>query len=98
MNISDEPGASDAATRSRMRRNATRHADAMVYTMNNTYLTKSQKILVEAWFQFPVGIFDYLLMVQLALYPSHYLRAFVVSYVIAGASHSHQSVYVSAKR
>jgi hypothetical protein len=66
MTTSGDAGASDGEIRARIQRNAARYAEAMVYTMNNTYLRTSQKVLVEAWFQFPVGLFGYLLMAQLA--------------------------------
>jgi hypothetical protein len=77
-------GRRDDDVRAKIHRNAARHAEAVVYTMNNTYLTRPQKILVEAWFQFPIGVFGYLLMAYLAVRPAEYVAAFILSYVVAG--------------
>lgn len=70
--------------KARIHRNAARHAEANVYSMNNPYLTRSQKVLVEAWFQFPVGVFGYVILTYLALHPHHYFRAFVFAYIAVG--------------
>lgn len=65
-------------------RNAARYAEAVIYSMDNPYLTKPQKALVEAWFQFPIGMFCYLLMAHLAAYPYRYVDAFAFAYIVAG--------------
>jgi hypothetical protein len=50
---------SDEATRDEMSRKATAHAEATVYSLNNTYLSRFQKAEVEAVYQFSFGIFTY---------------------------------------
>jgi len=70
--------------RARIQRNAARHAEATVYSMNNQYLTRAQRALVEAWFQFPIGVFSYLLIIHLASDSHQYAKAFISAYVIAG--------------
>lgn len=72
--------------RARIHREAARYAEAMVYSMNNPYLTRHQKALVEAWYQFPIGLFGYLLLGYLAIKsPEAYLSAFLIAYGIAAA-------------
>jgi hypothetical protein len=45
--------------RDRIHRQASAHAEASVYSLNNTYLSQWQKAQVEAVWQFPIGVFAY---------------------------------------
>lgn len=68
----------------RMHRRAARLAEATVYSSANPYLTRHQKLLVEAWFQTPLGMFDYLILGYLANRGLHYFQAFLFAYLAAG--------------
>lgn len=61
---------------------AAAYAEATVYSMNNNYLTKFQKALVEGIYQTPIGIFNYALLGYLAFVePFGYLHAFLIAAV-----------------
>ena len=78
------PGSRDDDVRARIHREAARYAESRVYSMNNPYLPRFQKALVEAWYQFPIGVFGYLLMGYLAIKdPYQYLSAFLIAYGVA---------------
>lgn len=74
-------------SRERMARStlaAARYAEGSVYSMNNPYLTRYQKAIVEAWYQFPIGVFGYLIMICLAFYQYSYVQALSFAYLVAG--------------
>jgi hypothetical protein len=75
----------DEDVKVRIHQAAAKYAEANVYSMNNPYLSRWQKALVEAWFQFPIGVFSYILMGHLAVYSYQYVDAFIAAYVIASA-------------
>lgn len=61
-------------------RHAAAYAEAMVYSMNNSYLTNVQKAYVESLYQLPLGVFSYSLLAMLAFgKPGNYLEAFLVA-------------------
>jgi hypothetical protein len=51
--------ADDDLIREQIHRHAQAHAEATVYSLNNPYLTTTQKWKVEAVFQFPIAVFAY---------------------------------------
>jgi len=80
MSAEQQDPTSDDAARERIHRRAAAYAEAVVYSMNNTYLTKLQKALVEAVYQTPLGVFGYMLLGHLALVePRSYWVAFLVA-------------------
>jgi len=52
---------SDDVIRERIHRQASARAEATVYSLNNTFMTKEQKAKVEAVYQFPIGVMEYAL-------------------------------------
>ena len=50
---------SDAELREKIRQKAAAHAEATVYTLGNTYLSKEEKTEVELWFQLPGNVMFY---------------------------------------
>lgn len=47
------------AVRARIHAEASAHAEGTVYTMTNTYLSRTQKSMVEAVYQFPLAVMGY---------------------------------------
>ena len=45
--------------RERIHRKASARTDAMIYSLNNTYMTVPQKAKIEAVYQFPFGVMHY---------------------------------------
>jgi hypothetical protein len=77
---------SDDAVRERFHRHAAAYAEAVVYSMNNAYLTREQKAFVEAVYQTPLGVFGYVLLGHLALMkPRSYWIAFLVAAICNAA-------------
>lgn len=53
------------------------------YEMGNHFLTTNQKAIVEAWFQFPIGVFIYSLFILFILLgENNILEVFIYSYLI----------------
>ena len=50
---------SDDQLRAEIRKKAEAHAEATVYSLNNPYLSRREKAIVEAVYQFPFGVFAY---------------------------------------
>lgn len=50
---------SDAKLREKIYQKAAAHAEATVYTLGNTYLSKEEKTEVELWFQLPGNVMFY---------------------------------------
>lgn len=67
--------------REEIRRRAKAYSEAKTYSLTNSYLSTKEKALVEAWFQIPIGIFNYVMLGLLAFDPG---RGFWRSYMIAG--------------
>jgi len=61
------------------------HVDANVYSLNNEYLTQSEKLEVEMWYQFPLHVMHYTLIVAAYLFHFNYLplTEFIVSVLLA---------------
>jgi hypothetical protein len=70
-------------TRARIHRAANAHAEATVYSMNNPYLTASEKAQVEAVYQFPIGIFTYPFVVNAVAFDQTFWVAYLNASFVA---------------
>jgi hypothetical protein len=50
-------------TRESIRQSAKKYAEAQVYTLNNSYTTKEEKLEIEVWYQTPIVITGYVFTV-----------------------------------
>jgi hypothetical protein len=86
MSAEQHAPSSNDGVRERIHRHAAAYAEANVYSMNNAYLTKEQKALVEGVYLTPLGVFGYVLLGHLALVePRSYWMAYLVAAVCNGA-------------
>jgi hypothetical protein len=79
----------DQQIRQDIRRKASNQAEASVYSLNNPYLTKTQKFWVECWYQLPIAVFQITLFSLLILtFKSEWKmnEAVVASYAIGTAA------------
>ena len=80
MSLEQQEPNPDEAVKERIHRHAAAYAEAVVYSMNNAYLTREQKAFVEAVYQTPLGVFGYVLLGHLAFVePRSYWVAFLVA-------------------
>ena len=86
-----EPQTGQAEKIQQIHRQASAYTEAMVYSLNNQYLTQMQKALVECVYQVPGGAFSYAFLAHIAFAarPSYF-----IAFLLAGACNAGIAIFL----